>query len=210
MPVFMKYDGIQGTVKASSGGGVNALMADGSVRFIKDSINRSPGGGPRVTVLNGADRSAFNGGHRFTLTSHFDSVGAIEVSRIVFPNSPLAFDRVDALDGDAGGKAKMLFQAAANSAGGLIVSITKTAVREAANKMRHTNNLKQLGLAALNVLIPTLGFLVSDLGNSNPVAIELENTIISSYQSSGHGGDTHLMEMFQLNFTQVKVNYKNA
>lgn len=211
MPVFIKFDGVEGSVTGEgSSAGAMVLMGDGSVKTVKGSINSSPGGGPRVNVYSGRSIS-MSAGHKFGLAQHFDSSGsaptAIEISRIVLPNSPFGFDRIDSRDGDAGGKAVQLFGAAANSASGLIISITKTAMRAAANKMRCSNNLKQLVLAS-HAAIPMVEILVGDLGNSKPVAIELQDVIVSSYLVSAADGSGIPMENYSLNFAQIKYKYK--
>lgn len=184
MPIFIKFDGINGTVGAHAGG-VNVCMGDGSVRFVKYSINRASG-------------------PKFTLTRHYDSdsvlvrdldsaapISAIEVSRIALPNSPLAFDSVDSRDRGLFAKTQMLFNAARafGLSGGIVVSIPRVAM-EAARRGQCTNNLKQIGLA-MHSRVPTGTVIFHDNGNPNCAAIELENVLITGYQVNSAGGSTH-------------------
>lgn len=178
MPIFMKYDGIEGTVKASSrAGGANFAFGDGSVK----NIGRAGGGGPRVYVYDGVDNSGSSGGD-----------GSILVSRIALPNSP--FGAIDALAPNAVVNARALFEAQRSMVTSLGVVFSIPA--NGANKLLHSNNLRQISLA-LHGPVSTLRFFITDSGNQTGVTIELENCLISSYSLGGHGGDARAGELFK-------------
>lgn len=174
MPIFMKYDGIEGTVRAPGlAGGANFARADGSVK----NIGRA-------------------GGHKFTLERHYDSSGlmsgAIEVSRIELPNLPAS--AIDALAPNAVVKARALFEAQRSMVTSLGVVFAIPA--NGANKFRHDSNLRQISLAAHGP-VSTLRFLITDAGNQTGVTVELENCLITSYSLGGHGGDARAGELFK-------------
>lgn len=223
MPFYLKFDGVDGTVSSRHTGGMNVCMADGSVRFLKYST-----GGGLAKVGAGsialANTNTYSGisGHKFTLERHFDYGGgvnvaagdltsdapvAVEVSRIVLPNPLVGFNPVDSHDVDAVGKTRMMFNAAGGFGlrSGLVVSVARAALSEAARRAKNTNNLKQLGLG-MHGRIPVVQLLACDAGNSNVLAVEMKNVLVTSYQISGHGGDTHSFptEHFSMIFAAVR------
>jgi prepilin-type processing-associated H-X9-DG protein len=165
MPIYMKVEGIKGTVKAEyQAGGANFTFGDGSVR----NISRSSG-------------------HKFTLERHYDGsgsmAGAIEVSRIALPNS--SSGAIDALAPNAVADARALFEAQRSMVTSLGVVFAVAA--SGANKFRCVNNLRQMSLAACGQ-IATVRFFITDGGNRTGVTVELENCLITSYSLGGHGG----------------------
>lgn len=187
MPIYIEFDGIKRTVESSrQAGGANFAMSDGSVK----NFGRSSGnGGPRVIVFDGNNQGLRNvsSGHKFTLERHFDAGGAVfTVSRISLPNSSAG--AVDAFAPNAVVNAKALFEAQKSTVTtlGVIFSIPPSA----ANKIHHTNNLKQLGLAA-HGQISTVRFFITDNSDPAGVTVELQNCLISNYTISSHGGSAH-------------------
>lgn len=178
MPIFMKYDGVKGTVSSSRhAGGSNYAFGDGSVK----NIGRAGGGGgPRVLVYDGSTNSGGNDG------------GGISVSRIALPNS--SFGAVDALAPNAVVNARALFEAQKSmvTSLGVVFSISESD----ANKFRHTNNLRQISLA-LRGQISTLRFFITDGGSQTGVMVELENCLITNYSLGGHGGAASAGELFK-------------
>lgn len=189
----MQIDGIKGKVDAPAGG-MNVCMGDGSVRFIRYSVSDA-----RVATVNGNETRGRGG--VLTTSGNFSSAvpNAIEIARISLPDSPSGFDSVDSHQADAAIKVRMLFDATrgAGAANGVVVSVSKAA------KMRSSNNLKQIGLG-MHWRIPALKLLVMDGGNSNVAAIELENVLVSSWQTSAVNGSDVPAESLSLNFTKIK------
>src|SRR5687768_7597325 len=142
--------------------------------------NRAGGGGPRVVVYDGSDNSGGNGG------------GGILVSRIALPNSPSG--AIDALAPNAVVKARALFEAQRSMVTSL--GVVFTIPQNGANKFRHTNNLRQISLAAHGA-ISTLRFFITDGGDQTGVTIELENCLITSYSLGGHGTAARAGELFK-------------
>ena len=152
MPIFIKYDGVEGSVTASS----------------------RAGGGPRVYVYDGSDNSAVNGGS-----------GGIPVSGIELPNS--AFGAIDALAPNAVVQARALFDAQRTmvTSLGVIFSIAESG----ANKLLHSNNLRQISIAA-HGQISTVRLFITDASNPSGVIVTLENVRLSeSLLKSSPGGE---------------------
>ena len=179
MPIYIRYDDIKGDVDHNRAGGINVLIADGSVRTISRSAS-----GAAVGNINSAA-----------------PVSAVEVSKIFAPNAAFGVKSVDSREANVIAKTKMLLDTARGLTNGLVVSIPR-----AARPMQSANNLKQLGLGS-HGRIPALGFYVFDIGNPQGVSIEFENVLVSSYQSGAHSSANQPMDSFSLNFT--KIEYKN-
>lgn len=149
------------------------------VEGIKGNVDSHySGGGPRINVYNGSENSSGSGG--------------ILVSRISIPNSPS--DAIDALAPNTVIKARALFEAQRSKVTSLGVVFSIPA--RGANKLRHTNNLRQISLAA-HGQVSTIRLFITDGSNQTGVAVELENCLITSYSVSGHGGSTQAAALFK-------------
>jgi hypothetical protein len=184
MPIFIKYEGVKGNVTENNGNG-----------GVWKTTNFLTGGSARSSV--GSVYGGFLGGV-YVATSDLYSTGAIEVSRITFPNAPVGLGFIDSRDANAVSKARTIIGARRSS--GTCLLTFDSQVTGAAHNFRKINNLKQL--AASGRRIPAMTFLISDNSNSQFMAYKLKDVLVSSYQTSGTSSGE-----ISLNFS--KIEFKN-
>lgn len=177
MPVYMEIEGVRGDVPSNRSGGMNVLMADGSVKFLKHSINRTGGvytvtfgGGLGAGVRVPTAGSGYGGATQ--VTAGVLDIRAVEVLKLAAPNLPLGFDSVQSREAGAAIRARALFNAARGFGltGGIVVSISRVS---------GFGLLKQIPILSHH-RIPAVTFLVHDHGNPNGVMMTLRNATISS------------------------------
>lgn len=221
MPIFMKFDEVKGDVTSRHKGGMIVVLQDGSVRTISNSAQ---GGlakvGTGTLVLAGGN--TYGAGHKFSLARHFDSDGstyggmriaagdlvgdapvAVEVSRISAPDARFGFASLVSREAGAVGKARMLFNAAGvfGLTNGLVVSLSRAALSEAARRLGNGNNLKQIG-QSIQIRIPSLEFLVSDAGNPKAARFSVVSGRITGIASDP--SDVVPTDSFTLNFAKIR------
>ena len=177
MPIYIKITDIKGDVSAAGSGNGGVWK---TTNFLTGDSGRSgPGGGPRVNVFSGS-----NGG------------GMIQVSRIsLLPNGggvagrdPSARFKIEQMINSArsqgpNGKLYIATDAGVFSApdqqGRLLVGNDQGVWRSGgANRLNHTNNLKQLGLAALNTSVE---FIITDDAGNTVSTVRLERASVSRH-----------------------------
>lgn len=178
MPIYMKIEGVKGSVESSSNG--SGLNKFGTGTIVLNNTN-TYSGGIRVAVGD--------------LTS--DSAAPIEVSSISSPKSPAYSMVIDGRDASAANKARMMFEA--HRTGGTFTLTFNGLVTGAANQIRGLNNLRQI--AVNGNTIPLIRILVGNGGNSNRVEIEMKDCLVSSW-SNGAGASISL----SINFTKITYN----
>ncbi len=125
---------------------------------------------------------------------------AIRVSSISMPRTAAYSIVIDPRDAS---RARALF--AAQRGGGIFVLTFKGQVAG-----EHIQTINSLRSAATNgESIPAISVFAGNDGNSQPLAIELQNCLVSSYSKTGHSSSANLglpMVTFSLNF--VKITYQ--
>jgi prepilin-type processing-associated H-X9-DG protein len=187
-------------------GGVNALMADGSVKFVRDSISSfqpfepaftggvSVGAGGGLNkfgskLINLPGSGTYRGGVSVAVGDLYggEPIDGIYVSKISLPNLP--FGAVDSRDAGVVGKARMLFNA------------------EAARRAQNTNNLKQISIG-IHKRFPAVEFFVLD-GRSQEsqdyLKVTMKEVLVTSWQTStsGSAGDVAVVDSFSVNFARM-------
>lgn len=145
-------------------------------------------GNNRVVRQDGENSSASNHTNGINVLMSDGSVRfSAEVSRISLPNSPLEFDFVDAGDPNAVIKTRMLLDTADRLRRGIVITVRR-------------------GALSAPYRFSKVEIFVSESTNPNVQAIELQNVLVSSFQTGGSGGGSLPMETLSLNFT--KIEYK--
>jgi prepilin-type processing-associated H-X9-DG protein len=147
-----------------------------------DCINFVKNGGVLAAQQSGATTSASNHPTGMNMSMGDGSVRAIRIS---LTNSPLEYGFVDASDPNAESKARALFDAAFRLRRAVMITVPS-------------------GTPGISGRYPAVDFFINDGGDTNVLAVELQNCLVSSYQVSGAGGGALPMESLSLNFTKIE------
>ena len=215
MPIFLDFDGVDGSVPSRHPGGVNVVFGDGSVRFVSYSVS---GGvvkaGPGTLTLGNAN--AYNGAARGGVGALVNIGGAntygggvsvaigdltsdAPVSGIEVASLTLDSGAIDARQPGLELRTRGIFDN--GSGGSLLVSLPRTALSEVARRAQCTNNLRQLALSATSHIVG-LKLIFSDDGRRAGSVLEIGSVTISRSSTGGFRGVA--VESYLLNFAKTR------